>query len=122
MQNGGHTNKPPRLNEKEVANATMAISKQNPSNNGNENNGGNGKHRRDGDSGYTKSGPSPGDADSEKIQCNGRRKKTDQPLEVQVSFVEISDEEREERMDRLANVLLDGAVNFLKHSKSSKTV
>lgn len=64
------------------------------------------------------SGSGDGDPSSKR---NGRRKKTDQPLEVQVTFVEISDEEREEHLNKITEMLIDSALRELKVSTKSLT-
>lgn len=65
------------------------------------------------ESGGSESGDgSDGSAESGS-KSNGRRKKADQQLEVQVTFVEISDEERDERLNKITEALIDSVLREL---------
>ena len=103
----------------------MTISKQSEKDDKKSNEGGNGTGRRSSDSGYTKSGSSPGQSGNDEDGMRGRKKtqlrRNDESLEVRLIFVEVSDEEREERLNRIAGIMIDSALTELGITKKKLT-
>ena len=68
-------------------------------------------------------GESGGDDSDDEIR--GRKKaqprRNDKPLEVKLIFAEVDDEEREERLNRIAGVMIDSALSELGITKQQLT-
>ena len=68
-------------------------------------------------------GESDGDDSDDEIR--GRKKaqprRNNKPLEVKLIFVEVNDEEREERLNRIAGIMIDSALSELGITKKQLT-
>ena len=68
-------------------------------------------------------GESGGDDSDDEIR--GRKKaqprRNNKPLEVKLIFVEVNDEEREERLNRIAGIMIDSALSELGITKKQLT-